>query len=111
LNECIVKPWAISVGSEFRDIRYVAKSRGQALAKAWRDYQILGPTSFRDFLKIARARRASVEGFGEPIRIAGTAGFRVGERGQYIAFVRPNSDEILLSHPADVKSETSETTV
>lgn len=101
---CIVRPWLVTVGS-FRGQVYVARSRGKALAKAWRDYQVLGPTSFGDFLRIATVERSHMVGFGRRIRVAGLPAYRVGERGQYVAFVRPDSDEVLLAHPLDVDVE------
>jgi hypothetical protein len=102
MSDCIVRPFDVIVPG-FAEVRYVARSRGQALAKAWRDYQILGETPFRDFMRIARVKKAEVVDFGQEIRVAGGSAYRVGERGQYVAFVRPCSDAIHLAHPADVR--------
>lgn len=103
-TELLVKPWWITVQG-FAPHLYVAGTRQKAIAEAWQNYQILGKTSFRDFLKIARAVPAEIDGFGKPITVAGERAFRVGEHGQYVRFVRPGSDRILLTHPADVGPE------
>lgn len=85
---------------------YAAASRPKAIAKAWRDYSSVTNISFRDFLKIARARRApDPAGFGDPITVSGAPAYRVtGQPGvnNYVQFVRPGCDQVLYSHPADV---------
>jgi hypothetical protein len=99
----MLRPFTVEV-SGFGAFAYPAATRGRALADAWRDYRICSDTSFKDFLKIARARLSDrASRFGEPITVAGQPAFYVGERGQYVRFVRPGQTETFLSHPADVR--------
>lgn len=103
MSGLIVKPYRVEV-SGFPSMIYVAKSRGQALAKAWGDYTACYNTAtFKEFMRLARARREDVPGFGRPIMVCGQPGFDVGTHGQYVRFVRPGADQVLLSHPADVQ--------
>lgn len=102
-DELIVKEFAVVV-SGWPETRYVARSRGQALSKAWSDYQICHECDFKQFLSLASARRAvPSEGFGRPIVVCGSPAFRVGENRQYVQFVRPGSDVVVNAHPLDVK--------
>lgn len=99
----IVRPWTVTV-SGFGHGDYVAKSRGQALAKAWRSSAFEGWT-FGEFLKRATCRlnRAPWGRFGEGITVAGEPAFLIGANKQYVEFVRPDSDVVMNAHPFDVQ--------
>lgn len=99
----MLKPFTVEV-SGFGAFAYPAASRGRALAEAWGDYVgCYNRATFKDFLRIARVRKADHGArFGEPITVAGQPAFYVGERGQYVRFVRPGETQTFLSHPADV---------
>lgn len=94
--------------AEFGSADYYARSPGQALAKAWRGFPY--DHSFKEFMKIARARRANEpENFGEKILVGGEPAFRLTgaqNPGAHVHFVRPDSDVVLLSHPLDVQPAT-----
>ena len=102
-DDLVVKEFAVLVLG-WSPMRYVARSRGQAMSKAWSDYQICHECSFKRFLGLATARRAEAsDDFGKPIIVCGEPAFRVGENRQYVQFVRPGSDVVLNAHPLDVK--------
>ena len=102
----LLKPFTVEVNG-FGAFAYPAASRGKALAEAWGDYvSCYNSATFKDFLRIAKVRRAepsTTTRFGEPIEVAGHPAYYVGERGQYVRFVRPGETVTFLSHPADVK--------
>jgi hypothetical protein len=102
--ELVLRPFELRVQG-FSPQIYFAASRGKALRDAWYAYSgALGHISFGDFLRVAKAWRVPPPArFGEAIRIAGQPAFYVSERMQYVSFVRPGSDRIFLSHPADVE--------
>lgn len=103
MSGLIVKSFEVAVDG-FPAMSWVARSRGQALARSWDSYRSYREIAFKDFLRIARARRtAGPDGFGRPITVCGHPGFWVGDNGQYVRFVRPDSDVILNSHPLDVR--------
>lgn len=98
----VVKAYTVTVDG-YTAVRYVAKSAGKARAAAWRDFQIVGPCSFKDFMRRASVRSASPGAtFGTPITVGGEPAFQVGYDGHYVQFVRPDSDVVLNSHPNDV---------
>jgi len=101
-----LKPFSVKVDG-FNAAFYAARTRQQAIARCWRDYQSCRDIAFRDFLKIVRASKTvAPPGFGEPITVSGFPAFRVsGEPGvnNYVKFVRPGSDRIVYSHPNDVE--------
>lgn len=103
----IVKEYEVLVAF-FPPVRYVARSRGQAMSKAWQDYQICHECSFKEFLSLASARRKASEGFGRPVAVCGKPAFRVGADRQYVQFVRPGSDVVINAHPLDVTDVTGE---
>jgi hypothetical protein len=99
----IIKPWRVQVSS-FPAYTYFARSRQKALSAAWDSYCSYSAISFKDFLKIARARAEEPMGrFGEYIEVAGLPAYLVSYDRQYIQFVRPDSELILSSHPYDVQ--------
>lgn len=83
---------------------YEARTAGQARSKAWRSYSEARGTTFRDFMSLCRVERVEPpKGFGEPIMVSGRPAYRcLGSYGQYVRFVRDDSDVVLLSHPLDV---------
>lgn len=101
----LLKPYLVEVIG-FPPAFYAAGSRPKAIAKAWRDYTHVADISFRDFLKRAKAKSTTAPaGFGDPIMVGGALAYRVtGQPGvnNYVQFVRPDSDQVLYSHPADV---------
>ena len=99
---CVVKRYAVRVRG-WSAIIYETRTPAQARARCWRDYQILGECSFRDFLKLSTiSRAADLTGFGRSILVGGQPAHWVGFDGQYVLFVRPGDDVVLLSHPLDV---------
>lgn len=103
MSRLIVKSFAVAVDG-FPTMTWVAKTRGQALARAWDSYRSFQSITFKDFLKIARSwRTASPEGFGRPITVCGQPGFWIGDDGHRVRFVRPDCDVVLNSHPLDVE--------
>lgn len=101
----LLRPFTVEVDG-FGAFAYPAATRGKALAEAWRDSQICCERSFKDFLKVARVRLSDhAPRFGELIEVAGLPAFYVGERGQYVRFVRPGQTVTHLAHPADVTAQ------
>ena len=99
----IVKPFYVSVRGYSGYSPIYAKSRGSALADAWRCDAFNGIT-FGEFLKVARCYRAPAhDRFGEEIAVCGNPAYLVSYNRQYIQFVRPDSDVILNAHPLDVE--------
>lgn len=97
----IIKPFRVVVDG-FGGGIYYARSRGLALAHAWRCDAFNGHT-FGEFLRIARSwKEAGHERFGEEITVCGKPAYLVSWNSQYIQFVRPGSDVIMNSHPMDV---------
>ena len=102
MTALIIKPWNVSVHG-YGSGTYYAKSRGRALADAWR-CDAFNAISFRQFLQIANARQIDdTDRFGEPITVGGRPAYLVSWNSQYIQFVRPGSDVILHTHPLDVE--------
>lgn len=105
MTDFLLKGYRVEVRG-FPSSFYAAATHSKALAKAWRDYTHATDIAFRDFLKIARARRAPTpDGFGDRILVGGAPAFRVTGQpsvNNYVQFVRPGSDQVLYSHPADV---------
>ncbi|WP_027037897.1 hypothetical protein [Mesorhizobium ciceri] len=86
---------------------FPAATPSKARAEAWRQYTHAYDVSFREFLKVSTiARIDPPPRFGEEITVSGERAFLVTgyPGGQYVAFARPNSDQILLSHPLDVSA-------
>jgi hypothetical protein len=104
----IVSPFTVCVMG-WPEMTYIAGSRGKALAKCWGDYRAHdNDVTFGDFLKMTRATKKEPEGrFGEPILVGEEPAFYVSHDGQYVQFVRPGSDQVINSHPLDVRTTTS----
>lgn len=99
----ILKAYEVTVRG-FGPVQYEGKSPGQARAKAWRAYSEARGTSFRDFLELSSIRRIEPpERFGQEVTVSGRRAYLcLGLHGQYVRFCRPDSDVVLLSHPADI---------
>jgi hypothetical protein len=83
---------------------YSARSASKARAACWRNYHECYDVSFRDFLKSSSIRCVPhPPGIGDRILVAGAPATRVIGHGQYVHFMRDDSDVILCSHPADVQ--------
>lgn len=80
---------------------YLAKTRGKAMADAWR-CDAFGHLSFGQFLKIARCRMSSHQPKPDRILVSGEPCWGLGHNGQYVQLVRPNGGHVLHSHPLDV---------
>lgn len=101
----VVKSWEVTVPG-YGSGRYIAKTRGKALADAWRCDAFCGST-FGEFIRHARCRRYPVDhpSFGDPITVGGKPAFYLDSNGQYVQFVYPGGDVVLNSHPFDVEPE------
>jgi hypothetical protein len=100
----VVKRWLVDVrGYGFGGTPYLAKTRGRALADAWRCGAFDGLT-FGEFLRIARCRRDPITPprFGDPITVSGKPAFFLDSNPQYVQFAWADSDVVLNSHPYDV---------
>jgi len=102
-----LKQYAVSVLGH-TDHPVFASSPGKARAAAWRSYRsAYDSCTFKDFLRRSRVRRSDwpplPEKFGARILVLDEAAHFVKTDGHYIWFVRPGQDQILLSHPLDVK--------
>ena len=80
---------------------YLARTRGKALASAWR-CDAFGHLSFAEFLKIARCRLSETQPTPDVITVSGETCWGLGHNRQYILLVRPYSEVVLYSHPLDV---------
>lgn len=98
-----IRTYAVSVQG-FPPALYSARSPGKALARAYRDYAGMAEDiTFGNFMRKTRVRReADPPGVGERIMVAGRPATRVIGQGQYVAFMRDDSDTVLCSHPLDV---------
>jgi hypothetical protein len=98
-----LRPYEINV-TGFPPAFYYASTPARARTKAWRDFTSAWDTTFRDFLKMSSVRRCDPPAdFGTPIMVSGAPAFQAGpQRANQVPFVRPGSDQIMLSHEMDV---------
>lgn len=97
-----IRTYKVSVRG-FTPALYSARSPGKARARSWREYASSFDASFADFLKISSIERVeNPPGIGDRILVGGEMATRVIGFGQYIHFMRDDSDDVLCSHPADV---------
>ncbi len=80
---------------------YLAKTRGKAMADAWRSDAFLGYT-FAEFLRMARCRLTAYQPVPDEITVSGKRALGLGHNGQYVQFVYPEKDVVLNAHPLDV---------
>jgi hypothetical protein len=100
----IVKAWDVTVDG-YGTGRYIAKSRGKALAKAW-GCDAFSHLTYGAFLKVARCRKGEMGPLeGKQITVGGRPAYFVSNDLQYVQFVRPGSDVVMNSHPYDVEPE------
>ena len=85
---------------------YLAKSRGRALADAWRS-DAFAHYSFGQFLRLARCRIDRFQPEPSEITVLGKRALGLGHNGQYVQFVWPGKDVVLNSHPLDVLPESA----
>lgn len=99
----VVRPWTVTVAG-YGHGDYIAPSRGNALAQAWRSSAFEG-WKFGEFLKRATCHlnRTPWGRFGERITVAGQPAYLVGANKQYVQFVRPGESVVLNAHPFDVQ--------
>ena len=83
---------------------YLAKTRGKALADAWRSDAFDG-YSFGEFLKVARCRLTEYQPPATPITVLGKPAFYLDHNQQYVQFVYPDGEFVLNAHPYDVLPE------
>jgi hypothetical protein len=99
----VVKSWDVFVDGYGPGYGFIAKTRGKALAGAWR-CDAFNAITFGQFLKIAQCRRGQDRpDFGRPITANGRPAFFVGSNRQYVQFVWPDGDVVFNSHPFDVE--------
>ena len=97
-----IRTYAITIRG-FEPALYSARSPAKARARCWRDYDVYNNVTFGDFLRISTLRRApDPPGIGERILVAGLPATRVIGHGQYVHFMRDDSDVVLCAHPSDV---------
>jgi hypothetical protein len=99
----VIKPFIVSVDG-YGQSGYHARSRGKALADAWRS-DAFHQLSFKDFLKIARCWMQTPfdPRFGDPITVNGKPAFFVESNRQYVRMAWPGSDHVSNAHPLEVK--------
>ena|ERR1700674_3000836 len=96
-----IRSYKVAV-SGYGEVLYSARSPEKARYRAYQDFCSVFEKSFRDFLAISRVRRVEdPPGVGQRILVAGLPATRVHGYGQYVHFMRDDSDVVLLSHPAD----------
>lgn len=82
---------------------YSARSPGKARVRAWRDYGVCSDCSFKEFMKISRCTvEPDPPGIYRRIVVGGTPATTVIGYGQYVSYMRDDSDTIVCSHPSDV---------
>lgn len=88
----------------FPEQLYSARSPGKARAQAWRNYADAYDVTFRQFLGISTVRRAAdPPAANQRVLVLGTPATTVlASGGNYIAFMRDDSDTIFYAHPSDV---------
>lgn len=88
----------------FPPAKYSARSPGKARARCWRDYTSAYDATFKQFMKISTVVRVpDPPGIGRRVLIGGEPATVVIGYGQYIHFMRDDSDVITCSHPLDVQ--------
>jgi hypothetical protein len=101
-----IRTYAITVDG-FPPANYSARSPAKARARAWRDYIAAYDCSFKRFMQISRlARVDDPPGVGRRILVAGEPATVVIGYGQYVHYMRDDSDVIVCSHPLDVTEMT-----
>ena len=105
----VLQPYMVSVTwGEFLhhhvQVVYFAKSPAQARARAYQHWLSCNEGTFLNFMKMSRARKTKpADDFGAPITVEGRPAFFLKHDGHYISFCYPGSDQVLLSHPLDVR--------
>src|ERR1700749_1405511 len=104
-GEFVLKRWDVEV-SGYGSAVQCAKTRGRALADAWR-CDAFSNWTFGQFLKRARCTRSRYvpDRWGDPITIEGRPAFFVDSNQQYVQFAYPGKDVVLNAHPYDVEPE------
>jgi hypothetical protein len=98
-----VKSYAIAVEG-FPEAIYCGRRPSNARLQCYRAYCSYRDIPFREFLTIARLRRVpNPPGVGDRILVGGQPATRVLPVGQYVGFLRDDSDVVLCSHPNDVE--------
>jgi hypothetical protein len=103
-----IKTYSVTVQG-FPPVNYSARSAGKARARAWRDYISAYDVSFGKFLSIASVCVIDdPPGIGRRVLVGGEPATVVTGYGQYVHFMRDDSDVVLCSHPNDVEPMPSE---
>ena len=98
--KCPLKQWNVIVRGHSQVV--TARSRGKALADAWQ-CDAFGDMSFRDFLRIASARRAmEPDWWGQPCTVNGRPAFYLGQDGQYVHLCLADRAHVSYAHPSEV---------
>ena len=100
-----IRSYAVKVEG-FLEHTYSARSAPQARVQCWRQYLSYdSDTTFGQFLRMSSIRSVpNPPGVGERILVGGLPATRVQPVGQYVGFMRDDSDAVLCSHPADVEA-------
>ncbi len=100
-----IRTYEVSVRG-FPPALYSARSPAKARARCYREYcATFDGVSFGEFLSRSSVRRASdPPGIGERIIVGGLPATRVIGYGQYVHYMRDDSDTVLCSHPLDVQA-------
>ncbi len=86
---------------------YDASTTGKARSRAYRSDVFHGWT-FKDFLRRCRVWRSpevASPNYGREITVSGQRAFYVSGDSQYVRFVPPGSDQVLISHPLDIEPD------
>lgn len=98
-----VRTYEVSVRG-FGPHLFNGRSPAKVRAHAYRLYTEMYNATFREFLRMSTIRRVpNPPGVGERILVGGLPATRVLSQGQYVGFMRDDSDVIFLSHPNDVQ--------
>ncbi|UXO93806.1 hypothetical protein Pan1_91 [Pseudanabaena phage Pan1] len=101
----VLKCFAVLVNGFPNEQIFYARDAARARARAWESYRSYADIPFKRFLQISTIRRAEPPraDFGKKIMVADLPAYFVNSDGHYVWFVRPGKDQIMLSHPLDVK--------
>jgi hypothetical protein len=106
VDRMTIKPWAVTVEGYPDAAIYYTRTRGQAMADAWR-CDAFGAISFKDFLKIAKCRKADLphSQFGDAITVEGKPAFYIDRNRAYVRVQMQDMDRVSNVHPSDILPE------
>lgn len=84
---------------------YITRSRGSALAAAWRS-DLFNGTTFEEFLRMADAVKAAMPSdFGTPCTVEGKPARYFGQTRASVTVQMAGRDFLTFAHPSDVLPE------